>query len=137
MLAARGACVRQPNRSVAVVDDDAGVRRALERLLRAAGYEPLVFRSAEEFLEGGARERAACLVLDIHLGGMSGLELRKRLAAEGSQLPVLFITAHDDKWCREATRLTGSLGILHKPFDGHGFLDAVGRAIQEAPRVGP
>lgn len=129
--------MRQVNLGVAVVDDDAGVRRALERLLRAAGYEPLVFPSAEAFLEGGAGGSAACLVLDIHLGGMSGLDLRKRLAAEGSRLPVLFITAHDDEWCQEAARLSGALGILHKPFDGQRFLAAVGRAIQEAPRVGP
>ena len=89
---------------VAVVDDDAGMRTSLERLLHASGYSTKAFASAEELLRSRVADTAIGLVLDIHLGGMSGLELRRRLLAAGATIPVVFITAFDD----EATRQEAS-----------------------------
>ena len=86
----------QAHRSVAIVDDDRSVLSALKDLLESAGLSALCFGSAEEFLESGGRGETACLVSDIRMPGMSGLELQARLRAEGSRLPVIFITAHGD-----------------------------------------
>src|SRR5215468_3931319 len=89
---------------VAIVEDDAAMRRSLERLLRASGYDTTAFASAEDFLESAIVDRAMGLVLDIHLGGMSGIELRRRLAAVNSPLPVVFITGYDDEATRRERR---------------------------------
>ena len=82
---------------VAVVDDDAAMRTSVERLLRASGYTTNAFASAEAFLRSGIVDSAIGLVLDVHLGGMSGLELRRRLLDSGATIPVVFITAFDDE----------------------------------------
>ncbi len=81
---------------VAIVEDDASANRALARLVRSAGYAPSSYYSAESFLADSARSSFACLLLDIQLTGMSGLDLQRRLRAEGDPLPIIFITAHDD-----------------------------------------
>src|SRR5688572_27210341 len=88
------------NTYVAVVDDDESMCRSFGRLLRAAGFVPITYPSAEAFLEDVKHPQFDCVVLDIQLGGTSGLELRKRLAASGSATPVIFITAHDDPEAR-------------------------------------
>jgi FixJ family two-component response regulator len=114
---------------VAVVDDDPGMLKSIERLLRAYKFEPAVFRSAEAFLEGRAAGTASCLVLDIHLGGMSGIDLRRRLAAEGSQLPVIFISAVDDEALHEEAIESGCVAYLRKPFLAHLLIGAINKAI--------
>src|SRR4051812_40070977 len=81
---------------VAVVDDDENLCRSFGRLLRAAGIQPITYASAEAFLADAKHPQFDCLVLDVQLGGMSGLELSRRLTAEGGQTPIIFITAHDD-----------------------------------------
>ena len=81
---------------VAIVDDDENVGRSLGRLLRAVGMQPITYQSAEAFLADQRRPRFDCLLLDIHLGGMSGIELGQRLVAEGGHAPFIFITAHDE-----------------------------------------
>ena len=86
---------------VAVVDDDESLGRSLGRVLRAAGYLPVVYLSAEAFLDDAKRPGFDCLLLDIQLGGISGVELSRQLAASGSTTPVIFITAHDDPAERE------------------------------------
>ena len=111
----------------AIVEDDVAMRRSIERLLRASGYDTTAFASAEEFLEGAIGDRAMGLVLDIHLGGMSGIELRRRLAAANSSLPVVFITAYDDEATRREAIAAGCVDYLRKPFDANRLTEALER----------
>ncbi len=116
---------------VCVIDDDASLLRALRRLLRAGGFDVEVFSSAEAFLESGHRERVDCLVLDVRLEGMSGLELQERLVAAGSEIPVVFMTAaHDDLSTRERAHRAGAIDYLRKPFDDESLIGAINRAIR-------
>jgi FixJ family two-component response regulator len=117
---------------VIVVEDDAGMRRAIERLLRGAGFRPLSYPSAEALLEAGAGAGTVCIVLDIHLPGLSGFELRERLPHGGRDLPVVFITAHDEPAARQRARDAGALAYLPKPFPGRSLLDAVSQALARA-----
>ena len=122
--------MRTPMGLVAVVDDDASMRTSIERLLQARDYATVAFASAEEFLHSGSIgsvDGAIGLVLDIHLGGMSGIELRRRLAAAGSTLPVVFITAHDDERTRHEALAAGCVDYLRKPFDADRLMAALER----------
>lgn len=112
---------------VAVVDDDAAMRTSLERLLGASGYTTTGFASAEQFLNSGIADRAIGLVLDIHLGGMSGIELRRRLLAAGATIPVVFITAFDDEATRREADALGYVDYLQKPFEASRLLGALER----------
>ena len=115
---------------VCVVDDDVSVLRALRRLIGAGGFDVETFVSAEDFLEFPRRGRAVCLVLDVHLGELSGFELHERLLASGSRVPVLFITALDDAATRERARQAGAVDYLRKPFDDDMLLGAIRRAVR-------
>jgi FixJ family two-component response regulator len=117
---------------VAVVDDDASVRRALTRLLQSAGIRALTYASASEFLGTGLSSAPDCVILDIHLGGMSGLELLSRLRELGHNLPVLIITAHDDAQAREAAARGGCAAYLRKPLDAKVLLEEVATAMKHA-----
>jgi FixJ family two-component response regulator len=121
--------MRQTAAAIAVVDDDASVRRALQRLLRSAGFAVETYATAREFLEAGQWAQTACLVLDIHLPGMSGFELQEHLAVSGAPIPIVFITAHDDTAMRERASRAGAVGYLRKPFDQGMLIEAIGRAI--------
>ena len=111
---------------VAVVDDDASMRVGLERLLQARGFDTEIFASAEAFL--GAVSTADCLLLDIHLDGMGGFELRRRLSSAGSRLPVIFMTAFDDEATRDEATKLGCVAYLRKPFAGHLLMEAIADA---------
>ena len=100
---------------MAIVDDDASLRRALARALRGSGIRVQAFGSAEEFLERRVRGVPDCIVLDIHLGGLSGFDLRDRLMAAGNAPPIIFITGHDDVFAQRARE--SACGFLRKPFD--------------------
>jgi FixJ family two-component response regulator len=115
---------------VAVVEDDAAMRKSIERLLHANGIETIAFASAEEFLGSPLADSATGLVLDIHLPGMSGIELRRRLLAAGSKLPVIFITAHDDKATRADALAAGCVEFLQKPFDPFRLTEALQRTMK-------
>ena len=112
---------------VAIVEDDTAMRRSLERLLQASGYTTTAFASAEEFLERTIVEEAIGLVLDIHLGGMSGIELRRRLLAAKSPLPIVFITAHQDEATRREALAAGCVDYLQKPFNANRLIEALAR----------
>jgi FixJ family two-component response regulator len=112
---------------VAIAEDDTAMRRSLERLLQASGYTTTAFASAEEFLERAIVDQAIGLVLDIHLGGMSGIELRRRLLAAKSPLPIVFITAHEDEATRREALAAGCVDYLHKPFNADRLLEALAR----------
>ena len=117
--------IRPSNCTVAVVEDDASFSRAVKRLLRASGFETHTFASAEEFLESTAPESHACLILDINLPGMSGVDLFDHFSTVASPRPVIFITARDANSLRErALRFPDSV-YLRKPFVGAVLLDAL------------
>jgi FixJ family two-component response regulator len=110
---------------VALVEDDPSVLKGLQRLLSAQGFETERFTSAEAFLDGAAASKASCLVLDIHLGGMSGIELRRRLAVSGSTIPVIFMTAFDDESTQREAVEAGCIAYLHKPFSANLLIAAL------------
>jgi FixJ family two-component response regulator len=114
---------------VIVVDDNAGFLKGVARLLAHNGIESRTFASAEALLESGSAQTATCLVLDIHLGGISGIELQRRLAASGSKCPVIFMTANDDEATRNEAVDAGCIAYLRKPFARHVLLDAIGKAV--------
>jgi FixJ family two-component response regulator len=115
-------------RMIAVVDDDASMLKGIERLLGACGFATKVFASAEAFIESDGAADVDCLLLDIHLGGMSGIELRHRLAVSGSPLPVIFMTAFDDEATRTRAQSTGCIAYLHKPFIANLLISAIAKA---------
>lgn len=116
-------------RVVSIVDDDASLRRSVRNLLTSVGFRVETFASAEEFLRSIHRENIGCLVLDMRMAGMSGLDLLKHLAAAGSPIPVVILTAHGDDETRERSRHAGAVAFLNKPFQGDALLDAVRTAL--------
>jgi len=115
--------------TVAIVEDDLSMLKGVERILGAHGFITEVYTSAEAFLERAAASEATCLVLDIHLGGISGLELWRRLAAAGSKLPVIFMTAVDSKNIQREVSEAGCIAYLRKPFPSRQLIDAIGKAV--------
>jgi FixJ family two-component response regulator len=111
---------------VVVVEDDFTSRTALRRVLRAGGYDVAMYTSAEEFLASPPVQPAVGLLLDIHLGGLSGLDLQRRLSAEGRAIPVIIITASDSLRTEEEAKRLGCLGYLRKPCDGDTILALLG-----------
>jgi FixJ family two-component response regulator len=108
---------------VVVIEDDAAERKALGRVLRAGGFATAAYASAEEFQAFPPAQRPLCLVLDVRLGGMSGLDLQRMLNAERSTLPVIVVTAHDDPGIRSEAERLGCRAYLRKPFEGRALLE--------------
>ncbi len=115
---------------VIVVDDDAGMNQAIGRLLDAAGFNVVTFASAEALLEGNAAASAACVILDLHLPGMSGFELQQHLKGQGVKTPIIFVTAHDNLSARDQADKAGAVAYLTKPFSGKTLLDKVCYALR-------
>ena len=119
---------------VAVVDDDISVRESLESLISSVGLGVTVTASAEEFLNSPYPRKADCLILDVRLPGMSGIELHRHLVARQCQVPVIFITAHaSDNRARSEAASDWTVAYLTKPFDEDEFLDAVNAALKWKP----
>jgi FixJ family two-component response regulator len=117
-------------RYVAIVDDDDSVRVTLQELLRSAGFSSRVFESAEQFLRSGYQQDTACLITDIRMPGMSGLELQARLNAEHCKIPTIFITAHGDEEMRFQALRDGAVEFLSKPFDDEILVESVRAALE-------
>ena len=115
--------------NIVVVDDDAEMNQAIKRLLNAAGFSALTFESAEALLGAGMVASASCLVLDVHLPGLSGFELHRKLREKGFAVPVIFITAYDDPGSRAQARDAGAIGFFTKPFPGQSLLAAILKAL--------
>jgi FixJ family two-component response regulator len=113
---------------VIVVDDNAGFLKGVARLLAHNGIESRTFASADALLESGGAQTATCLLLDIHLGGISGIELQRRLAASGSKCPVIFMTGNDEATRNDAVD-AGCIAYLRKPFARDVLMDAIGKAV--------
>jgi FixJ family two-component response regulator len=114
---------------VAIVDDDEDVRNAVHAVLKSAGLSPRSFASAEEFLGSGKRSQTACLISDIEMPGMNGLELQARLAEDGGRIPIIFITAYGNTRTRTRAMKAGAIDFLEKPFDDELLLERVRTAL--------
>ena len=123
----------QKSFTVYVVEDDESIRRAIDRLLRSVGYHAMTFASAEDFLDSTAGAGEGCLILDIRLPGMTGLDLQEKLASSGSKYSVIFMTAHDNPQWQERAKKAGSLAYLKKPFGDQSLLDAIRFACGTQP----
>jgi FixJ family two-component response regulator len=114
------------------VDDDFRVRESIESLLESAGYATRVFASAEEFLQSGTLAAATCLITDVRMREMDGIELQRRIRLDRPKLPVIFISAHHDEKTRRRALDDGAVGFLYKPFDGVDLLEAIKVALTRA-----
>ena len=115
---------------VAIVDDDDSMRGALQGMLKAVGYPAQAFASAEEFLKSGQQHQISCLIADIRMPGMSGLDLQAHLNAERCKVPIIFITAHGDAKMRIQALRAGAVEFLSKPFDEEVLLESVRAALE-------
>ncbi len=113
------------------VDDDVRIRESIARLAKSAGYPSIMFPSAEALLASGALEGAGCLISDVRMAGMDGLELQRRMKAERPTLPVILISGHVDEQLRERALREGSVAFLYKPFDGEELLRVIQRALEQ------
>ena len=119
--------------SIAIVDDDPGMRGCLEELLSSFGYRTEVYSSAEEFLRAAITTEALCIVIDIQLGDTSGIELARHLAATGFNFPIIFMTGSLDEKHRRQALDFGCVAFLHKPFPAVQLINAITKAIGCAP----
>jgi FixJ family two-component response regulator len=115
---------------VAIVDDDDLMRSALQGLLKSVGLPAQAFASAEEFLKSGQQHQVGCLVADIRMPGMSGLELQAKLNADQCRIPTIFITAHGDEKMRMQALRAGAVEFMAKPFDDEVLLENVRAALE-------
>jgi FixJ family two-component response regulator len=122
--------MQRKTKLVAIVDDDHSMRGALQGLLKAVGLSSQAFASAEEFLKSGQQHQTACLISDIRMPGISGLELQARLNAEHCRIPTIFITAHGDAQMRMRALRAGAVEFLSKPFDDEALLETVRAALE-------
>lgn len=118
------------NKMVAVIDDDESYRVAVQRLLKSAGFSVQSFASAEAFVNSGRQHETGCLIADIRMPGMSGLELQSKLNSDHCPIPTIFITAHGDEKMRLQAMRGGAVKFLLKPFDGETLLEGVRAALE-------
>ena len=121
--------VKINNRLVAIIDDDESMREAVENLLNSVGIRSRSFESAEDFLRSGLQNEIACLISDIRMPGMTGLELQAKLVADGSRIPIIFITAHGNTRMRRQALEAGAIEFLGKPFNDESLLGSVRAAL--------
>ena len=126
---------REQDSIIAIVDDDPSVRRGLERLIRSAGWKAETFASAQEFLARPGAEAPSCLVLDLQLPGLSGLDLQKRMAEVGLEIPIVFLTGHGDIPASVQAMKAGAIEFLTKPVDEQDLLNAIQEAVERDRRV--
>ena len=117
-----------------MVDDEEPVRKALRRLLRAAGLQADSYASGQEFLDTAAQRQPDCVVLDLHMPGMSGLQALRKLQAAGRSLPIVIITAHDEPATREQCLAAGACAYLRKPLEDRLLLNAISAAVGAVAR---
>lgn len=115
--------------AIAIVDDDEWVLKSLARLVKSAGFKVETFLSAEGFLQSGKDSKTVCIILDIGLPGMSGLELQRHLAAQNWQVPIVFVSAHDEREIRAQALAAGAVAFLSKPVNDKALLAAVSSAV--------
>jgi FixJ family two-component response regulator len=122
--------VRMTKDLISVVDDDESVRRSTRFLIESLGFRAAAFQSAEDFLESGQQHNTSCLILDVQMQNMNGFELQSELAAAGCSIPIIFITAYDDKEARGRAMQAGAVAFLAKPFSDEQLLQTVRSALR-------
>ena len=122
--------IGQKSKMIAIVDDDKSVQNALQDLIESEGLAAVCFGSAEQFLESGTQHKAACLITDLRMPGMSGLDLQAKLNAERCRIPIIIITAHGDSKMRVQAMRNGAVEFLTKPFDDAVLLGIVHDALE-------
>ena len=115
---------------IAIVDDDDAVREAMKLLVRSLGYHASTFGSADEFLNSGQVDDTSCLITDVQMPGLSGVELQDRLIARGHRIPIIFITGYPDENVRTRVMKAGALAFLTKPINPHQLLDHLEKALK-------
>jgi FixJ family two-component response regulator len=115
---------------IAIVDDDVSVRDATKHLIRSLGYAAVTFASAEEYLESDLVEGTSCLITDLRMPGMSGIELQERLIADGYRIPIIFISAFSNENIRSRTLRAGAFGFLNKPFEDESLIQCLDKALK-------
>jgi FixJ family two-component response regulator len=115
---------------VMIVDDDDSIRKAVRRLMKSFGFAIETFASAEQFLDSDRLEKTSCLILDVHMPGMNGLELQERIAASSHGIPIIFITAFNDGRARAQALKAGAVGYLIKPFADEELLNCIHTALK-------
>lgn len=123
--------MRRRSKLVVIVDDNESVRSALQGLMKSSDLPARTFASAEDFLESGEQLRAGCLITDLRMPGMSGLELQSKLKAANCGIPTIFITAHGDEQARLQALRAGAVAFVSKPFDDETLLASVRAALEE------
>jgi FixJ family two-component response regulator len=116
---------------ISIVDDDEAVRLALRSLVRSLGYVSKVFASAEEFLESSQLNQTSCLISDVQMPGMNGIELQSRLKGLDCKTPIIFVTAFPDERSRARALAAGAIGYLEKPFEGRTMIELIEAALRE------
>jgi FixJ family two-component response regulator len=116
---------------ISIVDDNESVREATKVLIRSLGYEAATYASAEAFLESGRVDESSCLITDVQMPGMSGLDLQNQLNGQGHRLPVIFITAYPEPKTRARALQAGALGFLSKPFSENSLISCLERALSD------
>lgn len=116
---------------ISIIDDDDALRNSLENLIRSVGWRAQGFSSAEAFLSSNQAHKTGCLILDVRMPGMSGLELQRQLVLADSHTPIIFITAHEDDY-RKASLKAGAVAFLHKPFYEEELLNAINVALKDS-----
>ena len=117
---------------ISIVDDDESVRNATKALIRSLGYHVATFASAEEFLKSERLHDTACLISDVQMPGLNGIELQDRLAAGGHRIPIIFMTAFPDDRVRDRVMRSGAISFMSKPFSEASLIVCLGRALQAA-----
>jgi FixJ family two-component response regulator len=117
---------------IAIVDDDEAVREAMKTLVRSLGYNASMFGSANKFLNSEQVDDTSCLITDVQMPGLSGLDLQDRLIAQGHRIPIIFITGHPDDNARARAMKAGAIGFLSKPVNADHLLGYLGKALQAA-----
>lgn len=117
------------NLLISIIDDDEAVRVATESLVRSLGFGASTFASAEEFLQSARLGETSCVITDVHMPGMTGVELQSYLRAQGHDVPMIFITAFPEERTRERVHAAGAIGFLSKPFDGCAMIQCIDKAL--------
>ena len=121
--------MNQKDTTIFIIDDDESVRRALKRLIKVSGFKAETFGSAREFIDSEHYQRVGVLVLDVRMPGMNGLDLQKYLIDSGSDMRIIFITAHEDIQARHKALEAGAIDFIKKPFEDQTLLEGIQRAL--------
>jgi FixJ family two-component response regulator len=114
-----------PNHLISVVDDDESIRRTTTLLIQSFGFQPAAFDSADSLLNSGQLQETSCLIVDVQMPGINGLQLQRHLAAQGYKIPIIFITAYDSKESRQQALHAGAVAFLSKPFNDELLLETI------------